>query len=115
MELTIFLITTKSQTFRYGKANRGRSSSSSNAVLAWVRALEVPKDWFSHFYVFAVAYNSAWWCLAFSLYFAGSPLPDCVVDLLGFLTVEDRLATTGCESAFLALTLLLLQSFRYRR
>ena len=74
--------------------------------------MQVPKYWFTHFYVFAVAYNTCWWLLACSVYLLGAEVPEAVVETLGFLTFEDRLATTGSENVLVVLTLLLVQSTR---
>lgn len=58
-----YLPTSIKQMFRYGKhANKGKSDK-------LVEKLELPKAWFSHFYVFAIIWSWSSFILAVNVYF----------------------------------------------
>lgn len=49
--------------FRYGK----HSHKDGNDKL--IKLIEIPKSWFSHFYVFAIFWSWFWFVLAICIYF----------------------------------------------
>jgi 3-oxo-5-alpha-steroid 4-dehydrogenase 3 / polyprenol reductase len=51
------------QMFRYGKhSHKGESDK-------LIELIEIPKSWFSHFYVFAIFWSWFWLILSISIYF----------------------------------------------
>ncbi len=104
--LETFVPSELNELFRFGKTRRGGEK---NRLL---KVLEVPKDWFSHFYVFSVAHASLWWCLCARVFLLGLPAPDWVVEALDFAASSDRRPAARSEGVILAVTLFLLQSLR---
>jgi len=91
--------------FLYGKVAKDARASIN-------RRLEVPKHWFSHFYVLATAHSLIWWTAAAGVYFMERPLPDWLDELLSFLAGGNRRQGTSAEATFLVLTLLLTHTTR---
>lgn len=72
------------QSVRYGKhAFTGQTDK-------LVSLLEVPKSWFSHFYVFAAAYATLGVTLVFYVYFQGGKAPAVVMSYLDFVYGPNR-------------------------
>lgn len=72
------------QTFRYGKhAYRGEPSR-------LVQAVEIPKSYFRHFYVFAIVWAILVFGLTFNVYVLGTKVPDWIIDALDFLFGSNR-------------------------
>lgn len=80
-----YLPTSIKQMFRYGKhAHKGEMSDK------LVERIEIPKSWFSHFYVFAVIWS---WCmtvLAISVYFYDYKPPSYFIKYLDFSCGRNR-------------------------
>lgn len=72
------------QTFRYGKhAYKGKPSR-------FVQAFEVPKSYFKHFYVFAIAWAIFIFGLVYNVYVLGAGVPNWIIDALDLLCGSDR-------------------------
>ncbi|XP_046674289.1 polyprenol reductase-like [Homalodisca vitripennis] len=95
------------QTFRYGKfAYKGEPSSLRFIIL------EVPKRWFKHFYIFSSIWSTYALMLMTYVYIFGGDMPHYVNVCLDFLGTSHRRAGVSAISAFIALILLTLQSWR---
>lgn len=74
------------QTFRYGKhASKEKSDK-------LVEKIEIPKAWFSHFYVFAIVWSWAWFVITVNVYFFGYELHPYIIKYLDFSCGSDRTA-----------------------
>lgn len=96
-----------SDAFRYGKTSKSTSNSS-----FLVRAIEVPKHYFTHFYVFASVYVGLIWAMSLGVFVFGVPAPEIFLDFLDFFGTSARRESCSAEGAFIALTLLLVQCFK---
>ncbi|KAK3924907.1 Polyprenol reductase [Frankliniella fusca] len=92
------------QSYRFGKFSyEGKKDA---------LVLEVPKRWFSHFYVFAALYSMM--CLVFTLkvyVFGGAP-PTKFIQLLNILATEKRTFTVSSLATLIGLTLMTAQCMR---
>ncbi|KAM4710318.1 polyprenal reductase [Discoglossus pictus] len=80
---------------------------------AWVYYLDVPKRWFTHFYLVSLFWNGIllWFLLQKTLF--GVDFPDCIRLLHHFLNVDSKEHILGGEfSTILSLALLWLLSLR---
>ena len=59
--------------FRYGKTSRRFNQ--------WIGIIEVPKSWFTHFYVFGAVWIGIWWIAAFNVYFLGGQAPNFLLEV----------------------------------
>lgn len=76
------------QMFRFGKcAHKGNSDR-------LIEIIEIPKSWFSHFYVFAIFWSWFWSILAISIYFYGYQPNKLLLNYLDLSCGRDR----GAES-----------------
>ncbi|NP_001397661.1 polyprenal reductase isoform 2 [Homo sapiens] len=92
---------------RYGKTKCGEPSRP-----AACRAFDVPKRYFSHFYIISVLWNGfLLWCLTQSL-FLGAPFPSWLHGLLRILGAAQFQGGELALSAFLVLVFLWLHSLR---
>ncbi|CAK6433163.1 unnamed protein product [Pipistrellus nathusii] len=92
---------------RYGKT---RGAAPPRPALC--RRFEVPKRYFSHFYVISVLWNGfLLWCLTQCL-FLGAPFPDWLYTLLRILGAAQSRGGELALSAFLVLVFLWLHSLR---
>lgn len=74
------------QLFRYGKhAHKGAKSDS------LIQKIEIPKSWFSHFYVFALIWSWSALTLVISVYFFDYTPHDYLITYLDFSCGHDRL------------------------
>lgn len=72
------------QSVRYGKhAHKGQQDQ-------MVQKLEVPKSWFSHFYVFALLWSWGFLYLAVNVYFMGGAPSELMLKYLDFSCGDDR-------------------------
>lgn len=79
------------QMFRYGKhAHKGDPDR-------LIKLIELPKSWFSHFYVFAIFWSWFWFILTTSVYFYGYQPNKLLLNYLDLSCGSDRKA----ESEFL--------------
>lgn len=79
-----YLPTSVRQMFRYGKhANKGESDK-------LVEMIELPKAWFSHFYVFAIVWSWGSFILAVSVYFYEHQPHHLLVSYLDLSCGSDR-------------------------
>lgn len=79
-----YLPTAIRQTFRYGKyAHKAKSDK-------LVELIEMPKSWFSHFYVFAIFWSWACTMLAVSVYFWEYQPHRYLIAYLDFSCGSDR-------------------------
>ncbi|XP_053314433.1 polyprenol reductase [Spea bombifrons] len=85
---------------RYGKTKTGIQRP------AWLHCFDVPKRWFSHFYVVSVTWNGL-----LLLTLTGFKVPEWMTSLLSFLNVDAQ-QTGGELSAVLALALIWVHSVR---
>lgn len=94
---------------RYGKTKSGRGQRP-----AWLRLLDVPKRWFSHFYILSVVWNGFLLLLLIQALFLSRPFPIWLQDLLSAIGGASQNQDVGDEhlSALLVLMLLWLHSFR---
>ncbi|XP_053433786.1 polyprenol reductase isoform X2 [Nycticebus coucang] len=90
----------------------GKTKSSGPPRPAACRAFDVPKRYFSHFYITSVLWNGfLLWCLTQSL-FLGVPFPYWLHSLLRILGAAQFQGGEPVLSAFLVLVFLWLHSFR---
>ncbi len=94
-----------SDVFRYGKTSHPQTQQK----FALLDALEIPKHWFSHFYMFASVYAGAAWLACAGVYLFKSPAPEWLLEFLDYWTTSSRKESTGSEATFLAMTLLCAQ------
>lgn len=92
--------------FRYGKTHK---SDNRNSL---IQMIEIPKHYYSHYYIFTLLYGSILWFLAIGVYFLEVPAPQFVLSFLDFVGTVNRSESTSAEGAFIALTLLLVQAAR---
>ncbi|KAM7167352.1 polyprenal reductase isoform 2-T2 [Macrochelys suwanniensis] len=94
---------------RYGKTKSGCGQRP-----AWLRLLDVPKRWFSHFYILSVVWNGFLLLLLIQALFLARPFPIWLQDLLSALGGASQNQDVGDKhlSALLVLMLLWLHSFR---
>ncbi|KAF1590764.1 Polyprenol reductase, partial [Eudyptes moseleyi] len=94
---------------RYGKTKRGCGQRP-----AWLRLLQVPKRWFTHFYVVSVLWNGFLLIWLFRAEFLGGSLPSWIQHVHRALGRDSQSEDTGNEhsSALLVLLLLWLHSCR---
>uniref|UniRef100_A0A8C0IRZ2 Polyprenal reductase n=1 Tax=Chelonoidis abingdonii TaxID=106734 RepID=A0A8C0IRZ2_CHEAB len=94
---------------RYGKTKSGCGQRQ-----AWRRLLDVPKRWFSHFYILSVVWNGFLLLLLIQALFLSRPFPIWLQDLLSALGGASQNQDVGDKhlSVLLVLMLLLLHSFR---
>lgn len=72
------------QSVRYGKhAHKGEQDQ-------MVKKLEVPKSWFSHFYVFALLWSWGFFYQAVNIYFMGGAPSELMLKYLDFSCGDDR-------------------------
>uniref|UniRef100_A0A8C2THB0 Polyprenal reductase n=1 Tax=Coturnix japonica TaxID=93934 RepID=A0A8C2THB0_COTJA len=88
---------------RYGKTKRGGQQA------AWLRRLQVPKRWFTHFYVVSILWNGFLLIRLFQAEFLGVP-SDFPAILVPFAVIQG--GNSEHFSALLVLLLLWLHSFR---
>ncbi|XP_040982972.1 polyprenol reductase isoform X2 [Aquila chrysaetos chrysaetos] len=94
---------------RYGKTKRGCGQRP-----GWLRLLQVPKRWFTHFYVVSVLWNGFLLIGLFQTEFLGGSLPSWIQHVHCFLGRDSQSEDTDSEhfSALLVLLLLWLHSCR---
>ncbi|CAL1284656.1 unnamed protein product [Larinioides sclopetarius] len=92
--------------YTFGKTHK--SFSKQNSVVKW---FEIPKRWFSHFYVFAVAHFFFITGTVFLRYFLNVPSPF-FVQLLNLVGSSKREGTVSAESVVILSILLFLQVCR---
>ncbi|NXR32756.1 PORED reductase, partial [Zosterops hypoxanthus] len=94
---------------RYGKTKRGCGQAP-----GWLRLLQVPKRWFTHFYVVSVLWNGFLLICLFQAEFLGESLPSWIQDMHHALGRDSQSKDMGNEhfSALLVLLLLWLHSCR---
>ncbi|NWS66008.1 PORED reductase, partial [Crotophaga sulcirostris] len=94
---------------RYGKTKGGCGQRP-----AWLRLLQVPKRWFTHFYVVSVLWNGFLLICLSRAEFLRGPLPSCIQQVHYTLGREPQSEDAGNEhfSALLVLLLLWLHSCR---
>ncbi|KAM6429338.1 polyprenal reductase [Rhynochetos jubatus] len=94
---------------RYGKTKRGCGQCP-----AWFRLLQVPKRWFTHFYVVSVLWNGFLLIWLFQAEFLRGSLPSWIQHVHHALGRDSQSEDTGNEhfSALLVLLLLWLHSCR---
>ncbi|XP_030420036.1 polyprenol reductase isoform X4 [Gopherus evgoodei] len=94
---------------RYGKTKSGCGQRP-----AWLRLLDVPKRWFSHFYILSVVWNSFLLLLLIQALFLSRPFPVWLQNLLSALGGASQNQDVGNKhlSVLLVLMLLLLHSFQ---
>lgn len=81
-----YLPTAIKQTFRYGKhASKDKSDK-------LVELIEIPKSWFSHFYVFAIVWSWGSLIIAVSVYFFGHQIHRYLIIYLDVSCGYDRQA-----------------------
>ncbi|XP_061408179.1 polyprenol reductase isoform X1 [Lethenteron reissneri] len=91
---------------RYGKSKGGQRA-------AWMRALDVPKRWFMHFYVVAVVSHVTLFSLTLRALLLGSPFPGWLESLLVAFGSPTNNFPHGMElSVVLAQALMVLQVVR---
>lgn len=87
-----YLPTAIKQTFRYGKhANKEKSDK-------LVEKIEIPKSWFSHFYVFAIFWSWGSFLLAISVYIFGNQPHRYLINYLDLSCGSDRNAESEKKS-----------------
>ncbi|XP_015717744.1 polyprenol reductase [Coturnix japonica] len=93
---------------RYGKTKRGGQQA------AWLRRLQVPKRWFTHFYVVSILWNGFLLIRLFQAEFLGASLPAWIQIFHSAFGRDLQNQNTDSEhfSALLVLLLLWLHSFR---
>ncbi|XP_023338447.1 polyprenol reductase [Eurytemora carolleeae] len=101
-KLPLFII----EAFRYGKTLNGPVQTKI------ISLIQVPKSWFTHFYIFSSIYTPFLLFLAIRTYMLNEPVHEPVRQALDFLCTESRESRTDKESVLLVLTLLCLQCFR---
>jgi len=104
--LTPCLPTFLVESFRYGKTLNGPLQSS------LVSRIKIPKNWFSHFYVFACLYIPFLYVLCVQVYLLQGTAPKYVKDGLDFVCGLERRPSARPEAILLVVTLLLIQCFR---
>ncbi|KAM6076072.1 polyprenal reductase isoform 5-T5 [Chlamydotis macqueenii] len=77
---------------RYGKAKRGYGQRP-----AWLRLLQVPKRWFTHFYVVSVLWNGCLLLWLFRAEFLGGSLPSWIQPVHRALGRDSQSEDTGKE------------------
>ncbi|XP_026503716.1 polyprenol reductase isoform X1 [Terrapene carolina triunguis] len=94
---------------RYGKTKSGCGQRP-----AWLRLLDLPKRWFSHFYILSVVWNGFLLLLLIQALFLARPFPIWLQDLLSTLGGASQNQDVGDKhlSVLLVLMLLWLHSFR---
>ncbi|XP_057881106.1 LOW QUALITY PROTEIN: polyprenol reductase [Melospiza georgiana] len=94
---------------RYGKTKRGCGQ-----LPGWLQLLQVPKRWFTHFYVVSVLWNGFLLISLFRAEFLGESLPSWIQDMHHALGRDSQSKDTDSEhfSALLVLLLLWLHSCR---
>ncbi|XP_072192541.1 polyprenal reductase [Excalfactoria chinensis] len=93
---------------RYGKTKRGEQQA------AWLRRLQVPKRWFTHFYVVSILWNGFLLIRLFQAEFLGASLPPWIQIFHSAFgrDLQDQNTDSEHFSALLVLLLLWLHSFR---
>lgn len=87
-----YLPTAIKQTFRYGKhANKEKSDK-------LVEKIEIPKAWFSHFYVFAIFWSWGSFALACSVYLISYQPHRYLISYLDLSCGSDRSAESKKKS-----------------
>lgn len=98
-----YLPTAIKQTFRYGKhAHKEKSDK-------LVELIEIPKAWFSHFYVFAIIWSFIWLVMAINVYFFDYQLHKYLAAYLDLSCGSDRKA----ESKKITLLIIFIYLFFY--
>lgn len=82
------------QMFRYGK----HAHTGDNDEL--IKRIEIPKSWFSHFYVFAIFWSWFWLILTISVYFYGYQPGSLLLNYLDLSCGSDRAAESELEMNF---------------
>lgn len=93
------------QTFRYGKF----SSSKKHFLINY---FEVPKNWFKHFYVFAVVWTTLGFLLILSAFVFKLPTPNLVTYFLDLVALKSRQTSYNATAATIAMGCLLIQSWK---
>lgn len=94
---------------RYGKTKSGWEGQR----FAWMSRCDVPKRWFSHFYVVSVFWNGFLLIVLIQTLFFGHNIPAWLTTLVKLLSGESHDQVMGGElSGFLVLALLWLHSLR---
>ncbi|XP_034245855.1 polyprenol reductase [Thrips palmi] len=94
-----------SQSYRFGKFSyEGKKSK--------LKTIEVPKRWFSHFYVFAAAYSTLCLLTAIKVYFFDGKAPSQAIQLLNILATTQRSFTVSSIATLIALVLMTAQCVR---
>ncbi|MPC60780.1 Polyprenol reductase [Portunus trituberculatus] len=94
------------QAFKFGKM------AHTTQVSRLLAALEVPRRWFSHFYVSASLVVTVALCLMWSVCVSEASLPPWAATTLDVLTTPHRTPAVNATSAAVALCLLALQIYR---
>ncbi|XP_040527425.1 polyprenol reductase isoform X2 [Gallus gallus] len=93
---------------RYGKTKRGGQQA------AWLHRLQVPKRWFTHFYVVSILWNGFLLIRLFQAQFLGASLPPWIQIFHSAFgrDLQDQNTDSESFSALLVLLLLWLHSFQ---
>uniref|UniRef100_T1IR64 Polyprenal reductase n=1 Tax=Strigamia maritima TaxID=126957 RepID=T1IR64_STRMM len=76
-----------------------------------LRLIQIPKQWFTHFYAFATLFNAINLTIVFRLYIMQSPVPACALTLLNFV-VPGREVTIDTFATLLSMMLIFIQTAR---
>ena len=94
-----------SDVFGYGKTTNDNLNT-------WVKWIQVPKSYFTHFYVFAVLFFAILWILTVKVVMLEMPLPEWANQTLSFLCKESRKTSTTPEAILIVMTLMNVQCWR---
>jgi len=90
------------QTFRYGKF----SSEKKHFLISY---LEVPKNWFKHFYLFAVVWSTLGFILILLAFVFKTAVPEFVTRFLDMVALENRRASFNATAATVAMFCMTIQ------
>lgn len=93
------------QSYRFGKFSyEGKKSD--------IFVIEVPKRWFSHFYVFAALYSTICFIFTINVYIFGGSAPPELIRMLNILATEKRSFTVSSFATLIGLSLMTAQCVR---
>lgn len=94
-----------SDAFGYGKTTNSNLS-------ALIKFIQVPKAYFTHFYIFATLFMGSLWIFTIKIVLLEHGLPSWLDQSLTFLSQESRLTSTTPEAVIIAMTLMNIQCWR---